>query len=492
MTEHNIYKDIAARCNGEIYIGVVGPVRTGKSTFIKRFMETLVLPNITNEYDRARARDELPQSAAGKTVMTTEPKFIPDEAVEITLDTSAKLRVKMVDCVGYLVDGAIGTEEEGAPRMVHTPWREETMPFAEAAEYGTKKVICDHAGIGLLLTTDGSFGELSRADYETAEARVVAELKATKKPFAIVLNSATPDAEDTIALAYTLEETYGVPVALVNCLTIDTADICAILEQVLFEFPVTEIAVDLPRWVLSLRPENPLRESIVGTVCEIAKNIKKVAHIKPTFATMKDSEWVTDVAVTRVELGTGKANIQISLDDALYYRTLKEETGFDVDSPEAMFPLLTELSLIKKNYLRVAKALRDVSETGYGVVMPELSDLQLDEPELIRRQGGYGVRLKARANSIHMIRAKMETEINPIVGSEQQSEDLVQYLSGELHAEPSDIWQTNLFGKTLYELVGDGLENKLSNIPSEARAKLSETLERILNEGSSGLICILL
>lgn len=492
MTATSIYEDIAARCKGDIYIGVVGPVRTGKSTFIKRFMETLVLPNITDPYDQKRTQDELPQSAAGKTVMTTEPKFIPDEAVEINLDEKARFRVKMIDCVGYLVPSAMGIEENGTTRMVQTPWASEPLSFPVAAELGTKKVIRDHAGIGLLLTTDGSFGEIPRSEYKEAESRVVAELNGAGKPFAIVLNSANPESESAISLAYQLEEAYGAPVALVNCLTIDEDDIRAILELILLEFPVTQIGVDVPDWVMALSAENWLRNALESAVLQAAKRIRKVSELERAFEELQNNESIENVQVSGIDLSRGKALVEIKLDDALFYRLVKEQSGFDIHTREDLLRLLCELSSIKKSYTRVAQALSDVTEHGYGIVTPEIEDLHLDEPEIIKGQGGYGVRLKASADSIHMIKARIETEINPIVGSEQQSEDLVNYLLREFDEDPTQIWRSNLFGKSLYELVGEGLHGKLENMPREARGKLSETLERIINEGSTGLICILL
>ena len=492
MQEHSIYKDIATRTGGDIYIGVVGPVRTGKSTFIKRFMESLVLPNMENGYDRDRARDEMPQSAAGKTVMTTEPKFIPDDGVSINLDESAKLRVKMIDCVGYIVPGALGTIENGEPRMVRTPWQEEAMPFVEAAEMGTHKVITEHATIGMLITTDGSIGDIERADYIDAEERVVSELKELGKPFAIILNSADPSSEEAIALAYQLEAKYGVPVALVSCLELDAEDIRHILELVLHEFPVAEINIALPDWTEVLDASHPIKSSILTSIRECADKVHKIGDVREAFASLAENEYVKSAEPEIIDLGTGEVRFNADLNDGLYFEIISEMSGFDIRNEGELIELLCSLSKLKNEYERVSDALRDADERGYGIVMPDPEALRLEEPVIVKQAGGYGVRLRASAQSIHMIRANIETEISPIVGTEQQSEDLVKYMLQEFDEDPRRIWESNMFGKSLYELVGEGLHAKLEHMPDDARGKLSETLERIINEGSSGLICILL
>ncbi len=492
MADHSIYKDIAERTGGDIYIGVVGPVRSGKSTFIKRFMESLVLPNIGEGYSRERARDEMPQSAAGRTVMTTEPKFIPDEAVTIHLDDSAAMRVKMIDCVGYIVPEALGTIENGQPRMVRTPWREEPMPFVEAAELGTHKVITEHATIGMLITTDGSIGEISRASYVEAEERVVRELKALGKPFAMILNSARPDAEDAIALAYELEEKYGVPVALVSCMDLDAEDIRHILELVLHEFPVTEVRIRLPEWTTALEPTHRIHQSLMTALRRAADQVKKIGDIRDAFADFAECEFVETAEVEKVDLGRGCAVIALTMTDGLYYQVLSELTGFDIGGEQELITLLGELAAMKSKYDKVASALEECNERGYGIVMPDVTDMTLDEPEIVRQSGGYGVKLRASASSVHMIRANIEAEISPIVGTEQQSEDMVRYMLREFDEEPGKLWESNMFGKSLYELVGEGIHAKLEHMPEASRLKLSETLERIINEGSGGLICILL
>ncbi len=492
MAEHSIYQDIAERTGGDIYIGVVGPVRTGKSTFIKRFMESLVLPNIDDGYSRDRARDEMPQSAAGKTVMTTEPKFVPDEAVHIKIDDCASLRVKMIDCVGYIVSEALGTIENGHPRMVHTPWQEEPMPFVEAAEMGTEKVIKEHSTIGMLITSDGTIGEISRESYVPAEERIVNELKSIGKPFAMVLNSANPTSESAIALAYELEEKYGVPVALVSCIDLDAEDISHILELVLHEFPVSEVSVELPRWMEALGSDHKIITSLRSSVCACADKIKKTGDIKNAFSELGNNEYVENYLIDDIDLGTGKATVSVKFSDSLYYSVISELTGFEIPNESALIALLKDLAVSKSQYDRVSEALAMAEEKGYGIVMPTIEDLHLEEPEIVKQSGGYGVRLSASAQSIHLIRANIETVINPIVGTEQQSEELVKYMLKEFEGEPEKLWESNVFGKSLYELVNEGLHTKLEHMPEESRAKLSETLERIINEGSGGLICIIL
>ena len=492
MSQHSIYNDIATRTGGDIYIGVVGPVRTGKSTFIKRFMESLVLPNMENGYDRDRARDEMPQSAAGKTVMTTEPKFIPDEAVYVSLDESARLRVKMIDCVGYVVNSALGTIENGEPRMVRTPWQDEPMPFVAAAEMGTHKVIAEHSTIGMLITTDGSIGDIPREDYVVAEERVVSELKALGKPFAMILNSSDPSSEQSIALAYELEAKYGVPVALVSCLELDAEDIRHILELVLHEFPVAQIDVKLPEWTNVLPEGHKIKASVLETVRTCADKVNKIGDVKEAFAHLKDNEYVSSIKTELIDLGSGKVEFEADMCKSLYFDTISEMTGFEISSDGELIELLCSLSKLRSDYSRVSEALRDADEKGYGIVMPDPDALRLEEPVIVKQAGGYGVRLRASAESIHLIRANIQTEISPIVGTEQQSEDLVKYMLEEFDEDPRRIWESKMFGKSLYELVNEGLHSKLEHMPDDARTKLSETLERIINEGSGGLICILL
>ena len=492
MAEHSIYKNIAERTGGDIYIGVVGPVRTGKSTFIKRFMESLVLPNIDDDYFKERARDEMPQSAAGKTVMTTEPKFVPDDAVNVVLDNNLSLKVKMIDCVGYVVPEALGTIENGQPRMVHTPWQEEPMPFVKAAEMGTEKVIKEHSTIGMLITSDGSVGEISRQSFVPAEERIVSELKELGKPFAIVLNSSHPENEASVALAYELEEKYQVPVALVSCLDLDANDIQHILELVLYEFPVTDIHISVPRWISSLPGNHKIKTSLHESICNCADKIKKAGDVKKAFDELEQNEYIKTCKVDTIDLGSGSAKVKTEFSDELYYSVLSELTGFDIENEQQLIELLADLSKKKATFERVSEALAMAEDKGYGIVMPSIEDLRLEEPEIVKQSGGYGVKLCASAQSIHLIRANIETEINPIVGTEQQSEDLIKYLLKEFEEDPGRIWESNVFGKSLYELVNEGLHSKLEHMPEESRTKLSETLERIINEGSGGLICIIL
>lgn len=492
MAEHSIYQDIAKRTGGDIYIGVVGPVRTGKSTFIKRFMESLVLPNIDDSYSRDRARDEMPQSAAGKTVMTTEPKFVPDDAVTIKIDDCASLRVKMIDCVGYIVAEALGTIENGQPRMVNTPWQEDPMPFVEAAEMGTEKVIKEHSTIGMLITTDGSIGEISRESYVPAEERIVNELKAIGKPFAIILNSADPSSDKAISLAYELEKKYEVPVALVSCIDLDAEDIGHILELVLHEFPVTEVSVEIPSWISALADDHKIKASLRASICDCADKINKAGDIKNAFSELSENDYIDKYSIEEIDLGTGKARVCVTFGDELYFSVLSELTGFDIPDDRALIELLSTLSEAKSKYERVAEALNMAENEGYGIVMPDINDLNLREPEIVKQSGGYGVKLTASAQSIHLIRANIETVINPIVGTEAQSEELVKYMMREFEGDPVKIWDSNVFGKSLYELVNEGLHSKLEHMTEDSRLKLSETLERIINEGSGGLICIIL
>ncbi len=492
MTDTSIYRDIMNRTHGDIYIGVVGPVRTGKSTFIKRFMESLVLPNIDNDFVRERAVDEMPQSAGGKTVMTTEPKFIPEEAINVCLADNVELSVKMVDCVGYVVPDAIGHIEDGKERMVNTPWANEPMPFTKAAEIGTKKVITEHSTIGMVITTDGTVTDISRENYIDAEERVIGQLKDINKPFAIILNSATPEAQTTIELAHSLEKKYNAPVALVNCMKLDAEDIRGIMSMILLEFPVTEISLDLPRWLLALEDDHWVVSSINDSLREAALGVAKTGDIRPCFERLIDNDYICKVNVDKIDLGKGSAILSIDLESELYYRIMSELTGLDIRDEESLITTIIDLSEAKKRYSRLKGALEQVEATGYGIVTPEIDDLNFEEPEIIKQVNGYGVKLRANAPSLHIIKANIETEINPVVGTEQQSEDLIKYLLREYEEDPKAIWESNIFGKTMHELVSEGLNSKLENMPEDARIKLSETLERIINEGSGGLICIIL
>ena len=492
MTDTSIYRDIMNRTDGDIYIGVVGPVRTGKSTFIKKFMESLVLPNINDDFARERAVDEMPQSAGGKTVMTTEPKFIPEEAINVTLSDNVELSVKMVDCVGYVVPEAIGHTEDGRERMVNTPWSSDAMPFTRAAEIGTGKVIKEHSTIGMVVTTDGTVTDIPRENYIEAEEKVINQLKEINKPFAIILNSATPDAQTTVDFARSLEKKYEAPVALVNCMMLDAEDIRGIMSMILLEFPVTEISLDMPRWLMALEDDHWVVSNINEALRDAALGVTKTGDIKPCFEKLINNDYICKVNVDKIDLGKGSAVLSVDLDNELYYRIMSELTGLDICDEESLITTIIDLSEAKKRYSRLKNALEQVEETGYGIVTPEIDDLNFEEPEIIKQANGYGVKLRANAPSLHIIRANIETEINPVVGTEQQSEDLIKYLLREYEENPKAIWESNIFGKTMHELVSEGLNSKLENMPDDARTKLSETLERIINEGSGGLICIIL
>lgn len=492
MNEQSIYKDIALRTGGDIYIGVVGPVRSGKSTFIKKFMEELVLPNIAEGYSKERAIDELPQSAQGKTVMTTEPKFVPEDAVKIVIEGNAEMNVRLVDCVGYLHPEALGATEDGKARMVKTPWSTDEMEFTAAAEFGTRKVINEHSTIGMVVTTDGSIGEISRRSYEEAEKRIIAEMKAAGKPFAIILNSENPGSEDAEKLAISLEEEYEVPVALVNVLRLSGEDIKHILGLVLDRFPVSEVKIKLPDWIMRLDGDHRIKSSITESIKSCASQASNMGDVSEAFSKLSDNEYVENVTAVSVNMGDGCAEFNVTVPDSLYYEVIGELTGFEIANDGELIKLLEELSQIKAKYDKVKDALEMVNDVGYGIVMPDVDELHLEEPQISKNSGNYGVRLRASAQSIHMIRANIETEINPIVGTEQQSAELIEHIMKDFEDEPKRIWESNMFGKTLYELVNEGLHSKLEHMPDEARQKLSETLERVINEGSGGLICIIL
>ena len=492
MVNNDIYSSIAKRTDGDIYIGVVGPVRTGKSTFIKKFMESLVIPNITSEFRKERAIDELPQSAAGKTIMTTEPKFIPEEAVEIKLSDNAVFNVRMIDCVGYIVPAAIGYIENEAPRMVMTPWFEEEIPFAMAAEIGTQKVIKEHSTIGLVVTTDGSITDIPRDDYCDAEERVINELSEINKPFVIILNCLDPKSSSAQQLASELEDKYSTPVIPVNCLELDEQGISDILRQVLYAFPVKEVNITMPKWITALEKNHWLKSSVISAIRAAAENIKHIRDMTKLTERLSDSEYISGSQISDIDLGKGSAGIKLDFDSELFYKFLGEKTGIEIKNDNDLMPLLKDLIAIKKKYEKVENALNEVEATGYGIVMPDIDDLSLEEPEIVKQGGKYGVRLKASAPSIHMMKADIVTEVNPIVGSEKQSEELVMYLMNEFNDDPTKIWNSNIFGKSLHELVNEGLHNKLYKMPVDARLKLQETLERIINEGCGGLICFIL
>lgn len=492
MENTTIYQDISKRTEGDIYIGVVGPVRTGKSTFIKRFMETMVLPNIESQNRRERAIDELPQSAAGKTIMTTEPKFIPEEAVKISVDSAASFNVRMIDCVGYIVPSALGYIENEQPRMVMTPWFDREIPFNMAAEIGTKKVINEHSTIGLVITTDGSISDIARGEYEEAEERVVSELKTINKPFVMLLNCVHPKSPQNRDLRTRLEEKYKVPVIAINCLEMDESDIREILTRVLYEFPVKEVALTIPKWIMNLEKGHWLKEALYSQIKAVATDLSKISTAEATLSRLGECEHVEEMRLSDIDLGTGSVRCRLDIDNSLFYRILGEATGLDITDEESLMPCMVELAKVKTQFDKFKGALEEVSATGYGIVMPTLDELSLEEPEIVKQGGRYGVRLRASAPSIHMMKANITTEVAPIVGSERQSEELVHYLLKEFEEDPVKIWESNIFGKSLHELVNEGLHNKLYRMPSDARMKMQETTERIINEGCSGLICIIL
>lgn len=492
MEDSKIYRDIAERTNGDIYIGVMGPVRTGKSTLIKQFMETLVIPNMSSKYKMERAIDEMPQSAAGRTIMTTEPKFIPEEAIEIEVDDTASFRVRMIDCVGYIVPSSLGYIENNAPRMVKTPWFEEEIPFNLAAEIGTRKVITEHSTIGLVVTTDGSISDIPREEYEEAEERVINELKEINKPFAVLLNCSDPTAASSKDMAARLTEKYGVPVMAVSCQNITESEIKGILSEVLYEFPVRSVSIDMPNWICSLDKNHWLKSDVFGTIRQAAKGIRRIREIDRLLKALTENQYVTEAVTRSIDLGTGKTCVKVDLQPDLFYRIIGEKTGLEIKNESDLMRSITELAQVKRKYDKLSDALDEVERTGYGIVMPTMDELKLDEPEMMKQGGRYGVRLTASAPSLHIVKTNITTEVAPIVGSEKQSEDLVKYLLKEFEEEPSSIWQSNIFGTSLHELVNEGLHNKLSKMPVDARDKMRETIERIINEGCSGLICIIL
>ena len=485
----NIYQDIAARTGGNIYIGVVGPVRTGKSTLIKRIMEKLVIPGIEDPYRQERARDELPQSGSGKMIMTSEPKFVPEEAVEISPDGVSRLRVRMIDSVGYMVDGAIGAVEEGKPRMVTTPWFDYEIPMTDAAELGTKKVMEEHCSIGLVVTTDGTVTDIPRGDYQEAERRAILDMKQTGKPFLVVINSRNPQGEEAGNLKSYIYKEYGVEPMVADCQAMELGDIGNLLKSLLYNFPMKELQVFMPRWVEALEGDHPVKTALYEALLQRAEEITSLALAETTLAELKELEQVLDFHIRSVDLGTGTVSCSISFPEALFYEILSSRAGMPIANDAQLLDLLTELSRIKGEYEQVADALSAVQATGYGVVMPTAQQMQLEKPEIIRKGGTFGVKLKAGAPSIHMIRVDIDTEISPMVGDEKQSQDLISYLSGE---EPEKLWQSNIFGKSVYEMIQEGLNTKLVQLPEEVRGKFRGTLSRIVNDGANGLICLIL
>lgn len=489
---NDIYTDIATRTDGDIYIGVVGPVRTGKSTFIKQFMENFVIPNIESDYRRERAIDELPQSSGGKTIMTTEPKFIPEEAVEVSLEGGTKFNVRMIDCVGYIIPSAIGYFENEMPRMVVTPWFDTEVPFNMAAEVGTQKVITEHSTIGLVITTDGTITDLPRDEYEECEERVISELKSINKPFVVLMNSVYPDSVEVKKLCSDLSEKYNTTVMPINCLELSEEDIRNILTQVLYAFPIREINIEMPSWINTLEKGNWLKEAVFSHIRSAASELTNLRQINCCSEEIAKCEHITDSCVKSIDLGMGSAVISVGINQDLFFKIIGEATGLTIENESDLMPQILELVRIKNKFSKFAEALNQVEETGYGIVMPSMDELTLEEPEVIKQGGKYGIRLKATAPSIHMMKATINTEVAPIVGSEKQSEELVLYMLNDFEESPQKIWESNIFGKSLHELVNEGLHAKLAKLPQDARMRLKETIERMINEGCSGLICFIL
>lgn len=488
----NIYADIARRTGGDIYIGVVGPVRTGKSTLIKRVMEEMVIPNIEDLYQRERAKDELPQSGSGKTIMTAEPKFVPEEAVEISPDGTAKLSVRMIDSVGYMVDGAIGATENGEPRMVTTPWFDEEIPMTEAAELGTKKVMQDHCTIGIVVTTDGTITDIPRADYIAAEERAIKDMQATGKPFLVLINSAAPNAGEAQALREYIAQTYGVSTLAVDCQSMHETELKQMLTQLLYAFPMREMQVFLPAWVQALEYDNALKSALYESMRIHAGEISRIAEAELAIGSVCEMEQVCGYRIMSIDLGHGIVSCELEFNEGLFYEILSERTGFAVEDDGQLLSLLTQLAEMKQEFDKISAALEEVRATGYGIVMPTAEEMHMEVPEIVRKGSAYGVKLRASAPSIHMMRADIKTEISPMVGDEQQSEQLVKYLLGEYEGNTEKLWDTNIFGKSVFELLNEGLSTKLKRMPEDARYKIKDALTKIINQGANGLICLLL
>ncbi len=491
MANKSIYEDIALRTGGDIYLGIVGPVRTGKSTFIKQFMDKLVMPNISEEYEKERAKDELPQSSSGRTIMTTEPKFIPEKAVNINIDNAANMNVRLIDCVGYIVPSSLGYIENDQPRMVNTPWYNEPIPFNMAAEMGTHKVIEEHSTIGVVISTDGSISDIPREEYEQAESRVIQELIAINKPFIVLLNCLDPTVESAVDTAEQISKKHNVPVIPINCLDLTQNDIKQILSRILYEFPVKEININFPKWINSLPLEHWLRADLINSL-RSTSNIKHIRDVNLFGEELLKSNNTSGCKVNNIDLGSGIADVTIEVKPELFYKVLAEITGLIINDEQELMESIAELATLKKEYMRVKDALDEVEATGYGIVMPSIEELSLEEPEIVKQGGRYGVRLRASAPSIHLMKANITTEVSPIVGSEKQSEDLIMYLLNEFEENPVKIWDSNIFGKSLHELVNEGLHTKLARMPIDARMRVQETIERVINDGCNGLVCIIL
>ena len=491
MEKFQIYDDIKTRTNGDIYIGVVGPVRVGKSTFITQFMQKLVLPNITEKNAKERTIDELPQSADGKTIMTTQPRFVPNEAVQIKV-AGADMKVRMIDCVGYLVSGAMGHIEEDKPRLVKTPWSDEELPFEQAAELGTSKVINEHSTIGIVVTTDGSVTELPRSSYIEAEERVVNELKACGKPFVVVLNCKAPNSGDSKKLVSSLNEKYSVPVIAINAQELKEDEVDKIFENILMEFPVTSLHVQMPKWLRALDYNSEIITEIANEMRRLGNSMSKLSDADKNQIAFAQSSCFEPITVSAIDAGNGVIKFDVIPKEDLFYRVLSQECGFEINDDFALIGYIKELAIAKKAYDKLKGALEEVKQTGYGIVEPSRDELELGEPEIIKQGSRFGVKIKASAPSLHIMRVDVETEVTPLVGSEDQSQDLAKNLVEQFESDPQSIWDTNILGKSLYNLVGDNIASKIVTMPIEAQRKMRKTLTRIVNEGKGGVICILL
>ena len=492
MEKYQIYEDIKTRTNGDIYVGVVGPVRVGKSTFISEFMKKLVIPNIENKNVRDRAIDELPQSADGKTVMTTQPKFVPNEAVKISVADKINLKVRMIDCVGYLVQGAMGHVEDDKPRLVKTPWSSEDLPFEEAAELGTSKVINEHSTIGIVVTTDGSVTELPRSSYIEAEERVVNEVKECGKPFVMVLNCKSPNSGETKRLVASLTEKYSIPVIALNAQELKDDDVDKIFEKILMEFPVSSVQIQMPKWLSALDYDSEIISEIAGEMRRIGKSMLKLSDADTNQIAFAESACFEPITISSINAGNGVIRYAIIPKDGLFYRVLSMQCGYEIEDDFALIGYMKELAVAKKAYDKLKNALDEVAQTGYGIVEPTRDELELGEPEIIKQGGRYGVKIKASAPSLHIMRVDVETEVTPLVGTEDQSQDLAKNIVEQFESDPQSIWETNILGKSLYNLVGDNIASKIVTMPIEAQRKMRKTLTRIVNEGKGGVICILL
>ena len=485
----SIYGDIAARTGGHVYIGVVGPVRTGKSTLVKRIMEQLVIPGISDPYRKERARDELPQSGSGRTIMTSEPKFVPEEAAEVSPDGVTKLRIRLIDSVGYMIPGAVGAEEEGVPRMVTTPWYDHEIPMTQAAELGTKKVMQEHATIGLVVTTDGTVTDIPRQDYLEAEGKAIRDMQKTGKPYLIIINSRDPAGEAANTVREHIRKEYGVEPMVMDCQSMGVGDIAQLLKALLYTFPMTELRVHLPRWLDALEEDHPVKTALYQALLERAGEVGNLGQAEQILAALQEVPQIQDYALKGVDLADGTVTCTIVLPEALYYEILSSKAGIPIENDAQLLSLLMELAQVKQEYDKISDALSAVKATGYGVVQPSAEEMKLETPEIIKKGGTFGVKLKAGAPSIHMVRVDIDTEISPMVGDEKQSRDLIAHLTGE---DPQHLWQSNIFGKSVYELIQEGLTAKLLGLPEDVRTKFRGTLTRIVNEGATGLICLIL